>query len=202
MLGRGISAPEDWAEDLTPEAIRESVNEQLKDGDLAYYRFPVFDVDENIHHITGTGRLEWFVDPTGVVDAFIHRPKRDAVLSFTVLPTGEVTEMEANHSHIIEDTALPRHVWMGNRVIQVVLGGNLRKLHPALATEMDGALLSAREAAREAADRLRREVTSLIPYSWDGNEEWQIQRVKQVRDALNETRDLAVVEACAQILGV
>ena len=110
--------------------------------------------------------------------------------------------MEANHSHIIEDTALPRHVWMGNRVIQVVLGGNLRKLHPALATEMENALLSAREAAREAADRLRREVTSLIPYSWDGNEEWQIQRVKQVRDALNETRDLAVVEACAQILGV
>ena len=194
--------PEDWAKDLTPEVIREAVNEQLKDGDLAYYRSPEMDEDGNIHHVTGTGRVEWYVDPDGTVDVFVHRPMRDSVLSFVILLDGQVTEIEDYCSHIPEETCLPRHVWAGNEVVQARLDGDMRRLHHSLEPVMERALLDAREAARKAADQLRKECLSLVPDDGLGNESWQIRRIRQVRDRLNKTVDPAAIEACAQILGV
>jgi len=191
---------EDWTETLTPEAIREEVNQELGKGDLAYYRAPVMDADGSIHHITGTNRVEWFVDPEGVVDVFVHRPMQERVLTFIITSAGEVVVVEGYHSHIIEDTLLPRHVWAGNEVIQAVLGGDFRDLHPALEPEMDSASLSAREAAREAASRLRREAGQLVPGVAVGDDEQLTKKIRQVRDRLNKTTDLAVIEAVAVLL--
>jgi len=131
--------PDDWSEELTPEAIREVVNRKLGPEFLVLCRAPEVCEDERVHHLDCSRRIEWFVGKNGAVDVLVHRPERAAVLTFLVTPTHEVREVKDHASDYLDETLLLPQVWAGNEVLQVLLGGDPHELHPALEDAMEWA---------------------------------------------------------------